>query len=56
MIPLKIGESTVLMPIYHGDGSGGGEVDPVVAIIIIAIAGGIALAFIIWIIWFYFRG
>jgi hypothetical protein len=54
MIPIKIGNTTVLMPMHHSN-NGGGEVDPTVAIVLFIIVGIIGLAVIGWLIWESFK-
>ena len=53
MIPIKIGNTTVLLPTHHSNN--GGEVDPTVAIVFFIIIGIIGLAVIGWLIWESFK-
>ena len=53
MIPIKIGDTTVLLPMHHSNN--GGEVDSTVVIILFIIVGIIGLAAVGWLIWESFK-
>lgn len=55
-MPIKIGDTTVLLPMYYpNNGGNGGETNPTVIIVLFIIIAVIGIAAVGWLLWESFK-